>query len=82
MYRVSGATNMLGDVSGCLSIWFWEGYEFKGTFESIICLYFIALYTNWGIWGNNGGVKGVHSSSHFLLHAYGCFWLKIHLFDL
>ena len=52
IWRESGATNVLGQVSGCLSTQIWEGYEWKGTFESIIFLYVIALCTNLGILGN------------------------------
>ena len=50
----AGAMCMQGEASGCLSVWLWDGYEWKGTFQSIIFLYFIALYTNWGTWGNYG----------------------------
>ena len=49
---MSGATCKQGEASGCLSIWIWDGYERKGTFQSIIFLYFTALYTNWGTWGD------------------------------
>ena len=37
---MSGAMCMQGEVSGCLSIWIWDGYEWKGTFQ---ILYFYIL---------------------------------------
>ena len=43
---------MQGQASRCLSVWIRDGYELKGTFQSIIFLYFIALYTNWETWGD------------------------------
>ena len=49
---MSGAMYTQGEASGCLSVWIWKGYEWKGTFQSIIILAFIGLYTNWGTWGN------------------------------
>ena len=33
---MSGATYIQGEASGCLSVWIWDGYEWKGTFQSII----------------------------------------------
>ena len=52
MCGMSGATNMQGYASGCLSVWISVGYEWKGTFKSIEFIDFIALYTNWGTWGD------------------------------
>ena len=49
---MSEAMSIQGKASGCLSVWFWDVYEWKGTFQSTLVLYFIALYTNWGSWGD------------------------------
>ena len=56
MCRVSEAIDLHGEASECLSILIWEGYELKGIFESIIFLYFIALYTNWELGVIKGGI--------------------------
>ena len=47
----------------------------RSTFQSIIFLYFIALYTNWGTWGDSGRYYGVgiHLSSQ--LFPIICPWV-------
>ena len=54
--RVSGPIVVYGyaSVCVCVPVQFGEGYEWKGTLESIVFLYFIAVYTNQG-WHDTGG---------------------------
>ena len=59
---------MQGEASGCV-------YEFKRDMSERVhfkILYFIALYTNWGTWGDYWGYKGVHTSSQLfpIMHPW------------
>ena len=43
-------------------------------FESVIFLYIIALYTNWGLGATKGGIRGrIHPSSQLFIIA--CPWV-------
>ena len=52
-----GATYMQCEASGCLSIWIWDGYEWKGTFQSIIFLYLEHFTLTGGLGMIKGGVR-------------------------
>ena len=69
MWRVSGDTNILGEVSGCLSEWFWKVMSERVHLKVLYFLYFMALYTNQGAWGDKGGIRGVgvHPSSQIFI---------------
>ena len=76
---MSGATVMQDEASGCLSVWIWDGYEWKGTFQSII-FYILQHFTLTGDLGQLRGVLGGRGSTHLVSYfpscTHGWFWLK------
>ena len=67
MWRVSGATNMHGETSGCLSIWFGKVMSERVHFK---VLYFIALYTNQGARGDRRGYNSGRGPSIYSVIYY------------